>query len=137
MGYLNLLVIVLDLAAYDPKPAFRQEPTQIVGPGVKEHQIETAGLVGAAHLIGQARMPRRQVGIDPKLDRRDGAGRGLRHLGGEAAVDHVRRQVPQEVDHIGAGNLLDELGDTRADPVKRGHGRKQSKQDLRAHDGSL
>ncbi len=63
-------------------------------------------------------------------ERGDAAGFGGAHFWCIAAVEQTRRQVPQQVDDMGAGGAFDQRADARADALDRGDRREDGKQDF-------
>ena len=67
MGHLQLgpvPLVALDAAADGARLADRQRLQEIVGAGIEEDEMDEAGLVAAAHLVGQARIGGRDVAVD-------------------------------------------------------------------------
>jgi hypothetical protein len=133
MGDLRRAAVVLDLAADDAGGADRQGLLQVVDARMEEHQLDRTGIVAADHLVGRAGAARRDMSLDAQRQGRDHAVRRGRDLGGEAAVDQARRQVPQQVDDVRAGQLLDQLAEPRPDAGQRRDRGEQREQDLRTH----
>ncbi len=63
--------VALDAPADNPLGAHWQCARQVVALRAKEHQFQKGGVVGAAHLVGPARIARRQVALDRYLNCRD------------------------------------------------------------------
>ncbi len=110
----------------------RQQPLEIIALGVEEDEMQEPGLVAAAHAVGLARIGRPLMRIDRHRDGRDGARRRVRHLGREAAVDDVDRQVPEQIDDMRPGELLEQLAEARPHARQAGDRREQREQDLGA-----
>ena len=127
VGHLQFLAVAFDDTADHPHRADRQHLLQVVGTGVKEHQHQVAGVVGASDLVGLAGagVRRRLVDIDPDRERRHHSGAGIRDLGRIAAVDQPRRQVPQQMDHPRADQTFEQLSDTRPGAGEGAQRRKQ------------
>ena len=132
MDHLHLAAETLDPAADNQRLALGQYLVQVVLAGVEEHQMEEAGVVGAAHLVGQAGRPRRQVRLDAHGDGGDAPARRLRYLGREAAGDQPGGQMPQQIGDARPGDLGHELAQPGADAGQSGDLGEQGKQDLRA-----
>ena len=99
MSDLDFVVEMLDQAADHPPFALGQLATQPVLAAVEEHQVQKPGLVRTAHAIGSLGAGGGEMGVHMDQQGRHLARRRLGHLGVEAAVDHPRGQVPQQVHH--------------------------------------
>jgi hypothetical protein len=58
----------------------------------------------------------------PRLSRRE--------LRRETAIDQPGRDVPDEVDDMRSGRLLDKTAETRAQAFERGNGREEGEEDF-------
>ena len=130
---LQAVAEALEPAAHHALSTHRQHLLEIVGARVEENEEKKAGLVAAAHAIGETRIAGWLMAIDPKGERRDLALLRIADLGRIAPVDQSARQVPEQPHDASAGQALVKLLKPRADTGERGHGCKQGIEDLRAH----
>ncbi len=139
VGHLRHAVVVLDLAADHPLGADRQEALQVVALDVEIDQHQRARRIADEHPIGPPPNPG-LVTFDLGLDRNDRAGRPIARveradLRRGAAVDDPRRQVPQQIDDIGAGGALDEAPELRPDAGQCRHRGEERVEEGGTHGG--
>ncbi len=100
--------------------------------GVEKDQDHAAGFVVAAHLVGQAPVARRKMGIDRHGQGDDYAFGRISQRGGKAPVDDSRGQVPAQAGDGLARNFFDELAQARPDARERCRRGKERIKDFRA-----
>ncbi len=136
MGDLAFIAVVFDAPAHDAHGALRQNLVQVFRSGVEEHEVDLARLVAATHFVrpaGARRSFGRLMADDRELQSSNAPGFGLDHLGRITPVDQAARQMPQEIDHRGPGELGKRLGEPRADAGQDTRRCEEGKQDLRTH----
>jgi hypothetical protein len=105
--------------------------------GIEEDQMEEPGHIAATHLVGLLRVVRLHMSVDDHRHRDDTIRRRFGETCTGAAIHQPGRQVPAQGHHLVARQFLDEFPQPRPESGQRCDGRKQWKQDLRAHDKSL
>ncbi len=132
MTHLEPSVELLQPAGDDAHLALGQNALEIVRPGMEEDQLDLARIVMAGDAVGHSPVARRLVSTHADRERCDAPRFRFAKLGRVATVDYAARQVPTEVDHMGPGEALDQLGVARTDAGQRGHGREKRKENLRS-----
>ena len=130
MRHLGHAVEPLDLAADHDGIADGKLLQQPVATGMEEGQVDLAGLVGAADLIGMARIRGSRMVLHAHGQGRDEAIGRLRHMGSEPAVDDPGRQVPQQVGDMRADQLFRQLSKLRTQALQRRDGCEQGKKNI-------
>ncbi len=134
MGHLNGAPVMLDLAGDDSPAALGQHFAQPVGTSMEKDQFGLAGLVRRENFIGQTAIGRRDVFVDVQHHGRDSARRRILDQGLEASVYQALRQVPEEINDMGAGaDALHQPGIARADAGQAGERLEQGIQDFGPH----
>jgi hypothetical protein len=121
VDHVELAAEALDAAADRTHLAERQGPQQVVLTRVEEYEIDVAGRIRAAHLVGLARVVRLHVSLDPHHDGRDDAALGGRQMRLMAPVDQPGRQVPDDVDDQRSGQLFHQLRKPLTDARQTGY----------------
>src|SRR6185312_9170216 len=98
----------------DARRADRQMLLDPIAAHMEEDEEEEAGLVAAAHAVGLARIMRLLVLVDGDGECRDLAVFRFSHLRLMAAVDEAGGKMPEQVDHEGRGELLEQLAQARS-----------------------
>ena len=121
MDHAELAAEAIDAAADRARLPERQGLQQIILARVEEHEVDEAGRVGAAHLVGLARVVRLHVPLDPHHDRGDGAALGGRQVRLVAPIDQAGGQVPDQVHDQRAGQLFHQLRQPLTDARQTGY----------------
>ena len=66
MGHLNLVAEIFDPSTDDARFPFWQDLHQVIGVGMKKHQVQDPGFIAATHPVRKTAVVRRQVSVHTK-----------------------------------------------------------------------
>ena len=133
VGHLQFVAIAFDTPADDACLADGQGFQEVIGPAMKEHQLQNGRIVRTAHPVRPPPVGRRHMVQHMHLHGGDPPRLRLAQAGAIAPVHHAHRQVQDQVDQPWSRHARNQLLHLGADARQGVRFREQGKKNRWAH----